>query len=184
MKIINLLPKPRQELLRQEATFRSLLSFFWISLFTFALVIAVQAGVKIYLQTQGNAINNSIEILQAQVKKQENSTVKKQITVINNYIADYKNLSTGIPKWSKVLKAFAPLPPRGVVVNSFVIDFNKKSVNINGTAPTRELVIELYNNILQDEKEFYNIDYPLENVAKPKDISFHFTFYIKDEVIK
>jgi hypothetical protein len=179
MKIINLLPAPRQQLLRQEAVFRSVLSFIWVTLFSFVIVIAVQVGVKVYLQAQDYSINNSIKVLQAQVDSQENSAVKKQVTSINNLITDYKNFSTAIPKWSRVLKAFAPLPPPGVTISSLTIDLSQKTIRINGAALTREQVIQLYNNILLDDKEFYGIDYPLENVAHPANVSFHFTFQLQ-----
>ena len=55
---------------------------------------------------------------------------------------------------------------------------------ISGYSPTRELVISLYNSILQDDQDFKNIDYPLENVAKAIDINFHFTFSIQDSLLK
>ncbi len=184
MKIINLLPPARQQLFKQEAIFRTLLWLIGISVFSFILVIACQLGVKFYLQNQARAISQNIETLQNQVKKQENSTTIKQINDFNNFITDYKNLGQAIPKWSKVVKAFAALPPAGVSVNSFSADFTAKTIQISGQSPSRELVIQLYNNILNDDKEFYGIDYPLENVAQPANISYHFTFKVREELLK
>lgn len=184
MKSINLLPKPRQLLLKDEAVFRSLLVFIWISIFSFAAVLAVQYGVKIYLQGQSSSIHQNVQQLQAQIKKDENSNLKAQVEEVNNNIADYKNLSDASPKWSRVLKAFAVLPPPGIKIDSFNINLAAKSVIITGASPTRELVIQLYNIILNDDKEFYNIDYPFENVAKPTNISFHFDFLIRDSLLK
>ena len=63
------------------------------------------------------------------------------------------------------------------------IDPVKKSISINGFSPTRELVIELYNIIRNDTKDFKNINYPLENVALPKDNNFHFVFFIQDKLL-
>jgi hypothetical protein len=88
------------------------------------------------------------------------------------------------PKWSKVLESFAALPPEDVGITSMILDLKNKSVNISGFAPRREEVIEFYNNILADTENFYGVDYPLENVAKPTDNIFHFTFYIKDELLQ
>lgn len=184
MRIINLLPKPRQQLLRDEAIFHSLLIFIWISLFGFGIVVLSQFGVRVYLQTEAQSVQASIDQLNIQVKKGENSNLKTQITQLNNFIADYKSLSDASPKWSKVIKAFSVLPPNGVLISSFTIDFAKNTIYITGSAPTRELVIQLYNNILSDDKEFYNIDYPLENVAKATNVSFHFTFNIRPSLIK
>ncbi len=184
MKIINLLPPARQKLLEQEAVFRALLALMGYSVLGFGLVVGAQFGVKLYLQNQATSIGASIAQLQSQVKRQENASTKKDIADINNYITDYKDLSSGIPKWSKVLKAFAVLPPPGVVISSFAPDFQSKKIIITGTASTRDVVIQLYNNILADSKEFYGIDYPLENVAAPKNDSFHFTFQVVDSLLK
>jgi Tfp pilus assembly protein PilN len=184
MRLINLLPKLRQQELRNEAVFYGLLIVFSLSFLSFALVFLVQFGTKFYLEAAGEALNNEIKQLQSQVNKQENADLKKQIQGINDVISDFNNLANASPKWSKIIKAFAPLPPEGVGINSFNIDTGKKTISITGHSPTRELVIRLYNNILQDSKDFSNIDYPLENVAKPADISFHFTFSIQDQLLK
>ncbi len=184
MKIINLLPKSRQQSLRDEALLRSLLKVIWISAAGFAVVVLSQLGVKLYLEDQRITIQNSINQLNFQVNQDQNAALKNQITQINNTIADYKNLSSASPKWSKVLRAFSVLPPAGVVINSLSINFAAKSVTITGVSPTRDLVIQLYNNIVKDSTEFYNVDYPLENVVQPTNNSFHFTFNIRDSLIQ
>lgn len=183
MKLINLLPKIKQMELRYESFFRGLLMIFILSLVSFAAVFISQLGAKFYLQAKGAAINAEITQLKSQVDKQENAGLKKKIQNINDIIADFNNLSVS-PKWSRVLKAFAPLPPSEVKINSFTIEPAKKSISITGNSPTRELVIELYNAILNDKENFYNIDYPLENVAKGTNVNFHFTFYIQDKLLK
>jgi len=184
MKIINLLPKPRQQTLRDESVLHSLLKVITISVVSFVIVIGAQLAVKVYLQATAAGIRTDVERLRQQVSKQENAKVKSEVEAVNAVITNYRDVALVSPKWSKVVKAFAVLPPEEVTVSSFVIDFTKKSITINGISPTRELVIELYNNILNDSKEFYNIDYPLENVATPKDISYHFTFYIHEDLLK
>lgn len=184
MRIVNLLPKKRQQELRYESMYRSLLTLFIFSLVSFAVVFMIQVGVKFYLSYQAGSIKNQISILQVLVAKQQDSDVKVQIKDINSFISQYNELAATSPKWSNVIKAFAVLPPKGVKINSFVVNSTNNTVTINGQSPTRELVIELYNKIKNDEKNFFDIDYPLENVAKPTNVSFHFTFHFKPELIK
>lgn len=183
MRLINLLPKPRQQELRYQAVLNSMLIVFSMSLLSFAVVFLAQFGAKFYLEAKVQAMDAEISQLKTQVNKQENASLKKKIQNINDIISDFNNLTVS-PKWSKVLKAFAPLPPDGIKISSFTIDAAKKSILINGQSPTRELVIELYNNILQDNRDFYNIDYPLEHVVKENNVIFHFTFYIQDKLLK
>lgn len=184
MKTINLLPKPRQQELRYEVMFRSLRFVCVLTALSFALVFLVQFGDKAYLQYQAGSIKNQIASLQAEVDKQQNSDVKDKVTAINNLITDYVNLGDNSPKWSNVINAFAPLPPAGVRINSFSIDPSDDSINITGVSPTRDLVIGLYNNILADSADFYNIDYPLDNVIQSKNVDFHFNFYIQKQLLQ
>ncbi len=184
MRQINLLPKPRQEDFRYMAVLGGLYLAFWITMASFILVLLIQFSVKVYLGRQLQSFQGQIGQLRTQVDKKENSQIKGQIKNINNRIADYKNLAENSPKWSKVLKAFAVLPPAGVKITSLNVNFGPKSVAISGLAPTRELVIALYDSIRKDDKNFYNIDYPLENVIKSNNVNFHFTFYIKDDLLK
>ena len=184
MKTINLLPKTKQQELRWEGVLHSLTVVIWISVASFAVVMLVQYATKLFLDYQTKSVQNQIAQLNQQVSKQDNATLKLKIKNINNVISDYLSLAAAAPKWSQVLKAFAKLPPQGIYINSFAVSVPTKAVLISGFAPTREKVIELYNNILQDSQDFYNIDYPLENVAQPTNITFHFTFYVRDNLLQ
>lgn len=184
MREINLLPKSKQSELHYEKVLHALFKVVWISVMSFAVVFLAQLAVKLYLEGQLRYLQAKTATLRGQVDKNENAQIRLEINAINNRIADFKNLSDGTPKWSKVLKAFAVLPPSEVRIETFNLDFTKKMVSITGVSPTREKVIETYYNILNDSKNFNNIDYPLENVAKPTDINFHFTFYVNDSLLK
>lgn len=184
MKDINLLPTNRQRELYYETILESATAVLWISILSFVLVFVAQFGVKIYLQNKSRDIDAQIKQLQGQVSKDQNAKIKAQIGVVNSQISEYQDLAGSIPKWSKVLLAFAPLPPAGLSINSFSVDAAQKSVTINGHSPTRELVLRLYNNIRQDDKDFYNIDYPLENLINATNVSFHYTFLIRAGLLK
>jgi hypothetical protein len=88
------------------------------------------------------------------------------------------------PRWSKVLLAFAEHVPTGIRINSFAGDLNKKELAIRGLSPTRDQVIELYNNVKADSADFPAIDYPLENVSKATNVFFHFTMSIDDSLLQ
>jgi cell division protein FtsB len=183
-KIINLLPKARQ----QELHFDSMLHSLWLvviwSVLSFAAVFLAQFGTKFYLQLQSRNIHDQIQALQAEVDKQQNADVKTKVQEVNNLIGDYHNLVVAAPQWSKIVKAFLPLPPQNVKINALNINVQNKSISITGLSPSRELVIQLYNNILSDKKDFYGVDYPLENVVTPTDNAFHFTFFVQDKLWK
>jgi len=155
-----------------------------LSFVSFALVFVCQFATKFYLQAKAKSTAEEIVQLQSQVNKGDEGVIKAQILKANNSIADYNTLAAAAPRWSKLLKAFPPLVPQGVEINSFNVNVPARSVGISGLSPTRDLVIQLYNNILKDDKQFYNIDYPFENIVNPTNVAFHFTFYIRDGLIQ
>ena len=114
MKIINLLPKPRQQELRYEAVLHSVWIVFALSLASFALVFLAQVGARFYLQVRAGDLQKQIVDLRNQVKNKENPKVKARVKAENDLVLDYKNLAAATPKWSKVIKAFVPLPPGGM----------------------------------------------------------------------
>lgn len=184
MKLINLLPKVRQQELVYEALLGRLIFVIWISVFSFAIVFATQYAAKLYLQKELQLVQLEVETVTKQNNKQDNAEIKNAIQQINNQILDYKNLIETSPKWSKVLKAFVKLPPEGIRVNSFSIDELTKRLSISGFSPTRELVLEFYKNIEADSKNFSGLEKYLENISKPTDINFHMVFNINPELLK
>ena len=184
MRLINLLPKPRQSEIRYEVVFKTLLKVFVVSLISFAAVFMAQLGTKFYLQAENASIQAQIDELRNQVNKQDNAVIKQKIQALNGEIADFNALAGNAPKWSRLIEAFAPLPPAGVKIGSFNVDASKKIVMINGSAQTREQVIQLHDIISADSDHFFNIDYPLENILKATDVSFHFSFSFKEALVK
>ena len=178
------MPKSRLRDLYQEMVFHRLLSAVWLSVFSFLVVIGVQVYAQFELQRRVVDFQGRIDQLKQQVNKKENSELKTQIKVVNNLIADYKNMTGAVPKFSKVLIAFSALPPENISINSLTIDPVKKTIMVSGFSPTREAVIAFYDAIKKDSKDFENVDYPLQHIVKAKDVPFQFNFNIKDELLK
>jgi translation elongation factor EF-4 len=65
-----------------------------------------------------------------------------------------------------------------------VSDTKTKKLEVRGFSPTRELVLEFYYNIKDDTDNFASINYPLENVSRPTDVSFLFTIELKESLLK
>lgn len=184
MRIINLLPKHKIKELYYENLFRSVMVGIQFAVVTFILVFLGQLGTKFYLVRQAADLDSQITAIKQQTNKEENTKLKNQISLINNRITDFSNLADATPHWSKALRAFAGNVPTGIKITAFNGDLGKKHVDIQGYSPTRELVIALYNKINSDTANFSNIDYPLENVAKENDVTFHFSFSINDSLLK
>lgn len=184
VKVINLLPKELQRQLLLRKWYRSLVRLSLLSGASFVLVILVFFGVWAYLNAARSTLAKEAEQLKQQSAKQETADLKKQIKAINSQIADYNSLATTVPRWSVLIRRFSALVPAGVQVQTFAVDSVKRQVSIGGFAPTRELVIQLHDNIERDTENFTGINYPLENVSKPANINFTYTFTVKENVLQ
>ncbi len=183
MKRINLLPQHKQSDLYYEDLYHSVNTLVVLSVVILLLGIVAQVLVWIYLQRKEVSIVERVTEMQQQIDKSENAQVKLEIREVNTLMADFEGLSNSTPQWSRVLKSFARLVPNGVLISSFIADSKTGEIEISGYSPTREQVIELYNNINGDKANFKNINYPLENVSKPVDVQFNFTFFIQDGIL-
>lgn len=183
MKRINLLPRAK----RHELNFERILYSITVAIVS-AIVILItgvllQFGVWLYLNQKMQTSVTEIEQLKLIANKSENSTVKEQIKKVNSQISDFTNLANKTPQWSKVLAALIADVPDSVKITQFAADVDKNEIIISGYSPSRDLVIDLYNNINADKTHFKNINYPLENVTKPTNVKFTFTFSIVDGVL-
>jgi Tfp pilus assembly protein PilN len=183
MKRINLLPKDKQRELGYERVLYSATVAIVLASIILLSGVVVQFGVYTYLKQQVSSSNLEIEELRRVANKSENATVKEQIKKVNAQLNDFTVLMGQTPQWSTVLAALVKNVPPNVKITQFDAAAAKQEVTISGYSPTRDLVIDLYNNINADKEHFKNINYPLDNVTKPTDVKFSFTFTIADKIL-
>jgi predicted negative regulator of RcsB-dependent stress response len=104
MKIINLLPKHKQEELRYESLFHSVLIASGIAVAILLLGLLVQLGLRFYLNHQTSAIQKDIEQIKQVTNKQENNEIRIKIRTINAQMNDFKSLSASTPTWSSATR--------------------------------------------------------------------------------
>ncbi len=184
MKEINLLPKPKQQELAYETLFRGIVRFVEVAGITFAVVFLGQFAIWSFLRTQEVSLAADIEELKIVTDKQDNAELKGEIREINAQITDFKNLLDGTPAWSQAVRQLVTHVPEGMRITNISADVKKKQLEIRGFSPTRELVINFYNAVREDPDHFKSINYPLENVAKPTNVSFSFVIILEDSLLK
>lgn len=181
---INLLPKSRQVQLKFRLWYVIGWRAYLVSAMSFVVVALALVGGVIYLDLVTRSLEVEANALKQQTDSKDNAELKKQVGVINGRIADYNVLAESLPKWSLFLSRFAAVVPEGVQIQSLSVDSASRQVRVQGFAPTRELAIALHDLILAESSSFADIDYPLENVSRPEEVNFHYTFSVKEEVLK
>lgn len=183
MKRINLLPKLKQRELVHERLFYSVAVTATLGVVLLLLSVLVQVGVWTYLDRSIGMMDTQIEELKVLANKSENAVVKKDILLVNAQLDDFTKLSSQTPKWSSVISKFIQHVPEGVKITQFTTDLKTNDITISGYSPTRDLVIDLYNNVNSDKDNFKSIDYPLENVTQPIDVRFSFTMTVAEGIL-
>lgn len=184
MKIINLLPKSEQTLIKQEKVFSTVRRAAVYSYISYGLLFAILVGTRFYMQQHLTNLNSLIAQQQEIISKQNNVNLKNAINNDNSTIQDYLNLAKNNPTWSKVLEAFVKDVPPGVEIQTFKTNTSTGQIQITGVALNRDaVVIQLRQNILNDPL-FENIDLPFDNLQQPSNLSFHYTFYVKTNLLK
>src|SRR5260221_2097408 len=100
MRIINLLPKARQQEFHYEMIFHSLTIFFVMSALSFGLVFLALFATRLYVQHQGSQIDAQTHQIQNVANKQENTQLRNQVKGINVTINEFQNLADAKPRWS------------------------------------------------------------------------------------
>ncbi len=183
MKRINLLPEPKRRELSYERIFYSIAVAAAAGVAILLLSVVVQFGVYLYLNGKVKSVDAEIEQLKRVANKTENNDVKKKIKIANAQIADFTKLSQQTPQWASVIAAFIKDVPQGIKITQFDAETVKQTITISGYSPTRDSVIDLYNNINTDKEHFKNINYPLQNVTQPTDVRFSFIFNVADGLL-
>jgi Tfp pilus assembly protein PilN len=183
IKRTNLLPKDKLKELTYEHVLYSVTVAIVASVVILLLGLLVQFGVWFYLNKKMVSSDEEIGQLKISANKTEDAAIKEHINLVNAEIQDFTALSAATPQWSTVLAAFVKDVPQGIKISEFDADATKKQITITGYSPTRDAVIDLYNNLNADKEHFLNINYPLENVSKPTDVKFTYTFSIVDGVL-
>jgi len=183
MRIINLLPKYEKEAYRKLRILSHLREFTLWSFVTYVVVLAILIGTHFYIQKNLFNIDNDIALEKQIIAKADNAAIKSQLDFNNGSVADYNQLAQTNPTWSRVLEGFSNLVPQGVAIKEFSANLADGKIQINGTAQTRDAVLVLRQNIIASSL-FQNIDFPLDNLQKPTNTSFHYTFFLKTGVLK
>jgi len=113
---------------------------------------------------------NSIQALKAQNFTDKIKQVDFNLSALNVSV----NILSPREAYDKILSSL----PVGVIVNRYtynLIDDDTASISIDGSAPDREKLVEVQNQ-LKLNPEFSGIDIPITNFAKKKDLAFSLKF--------
>jgi len=175
---INLLPaKAKQELsLKNLKRCIVVIGVFFISLcLLFAIFLIIIYLVLHSAQTETQHSNSLFS--QAQELEEQVHSLNQELSgLINKQLERVDQIQQEQQKSSWVLQKLSQISPANTRLS--LLEIEKQKVKIAGFAKTRKSAL-LFQQILEQEPQFINLDSPLSNFVKQKNINFFFSFDIK-----
>ena len=178
MLTINLLPPQEKETIRLErkVCLTVLYSvYFLVILVVFVCLLLVNV---LCLKSKISATEKLALTEQENMSVQNMKNIKKEITVLNKTLETLRQLADKTENYSFVLGDLSQLMPVGVKLSNFSFDSKTKTVVLDGWAPERSQVLVL-KEALEKSPKFSDVESPMANLLRQKDIIFRFSFVLK-----
>lgn len=172
---VNLLP-PEEKKNLQLADFSRLLIFLagWLSVFLavfILLLVSTYFSLFLLLREQ----NNLIAVRQQDPQTQYLVQTEKRIERSNQVVKKVQAKQSSMLIWTDLLKEISQLVPTGVYLNTLAYRADDNQISISGWADWRDNLM-IFQKSLEISPCFEQIESPLANLIKEKEIDFTFTF--------
>lgn len=176
---LNLLP-PQEKKRLEFVKFNSLLASLaiWLSVFLTIFVILLLSAffsLSILLQEQ----RRLIEIRQSDPKTQYLLEIEKKIEQANQIIKQVHLKQAEIILWTPLLEEISEIVPSGIYLNNLSYQATKGQISLSGWADCRDNLLN-FQKSLEESPFFEEIEAPLANLIKQKDINFSFTLHLNE----
>lgn len=168
---LNLLSKNRKKMLSYELLTRQILHISVVTCVYLLMVAAILVATRRMLIRQ-SALQRDIVTQQEQFTiAQEGELPAERIKQLNALFGRVALIQRSYRKWTPLLTALSSYVPGGVHFASMDIDQAQHTINIRGTAATREDLLALQKNF-STAKEFTNLSSPVSNLLERENIHF------------
>ncbi|MFY9457912.1 MAG: PilN domain-containing protein [Candidatus Spechtbacterales bacterium] len=173
---MNLLPPYQREIIHEEIITRLLFVVGGIMFFLSLIFLVLMYNVLLY-------INLQIPALEGRLVAEQKTQKANLVELVEGDIGELNSALVSIDKIRKkesfnfpyILRVIGSLMPEGTQMKS--ITYQGGNLAISGHADERSGVLKLKEN-LEKAKVFKNINSPLSNIIKERDIVFSFNFSI------
>ena len=172
---LNLLPsqdKKDLELAKLSRLIASLAVWFLIFLIIFTLLlVSTYFSLSILLDEQ----KKLIEIRQSDPKMQEVLKIEEKIKQTNQIVKQVYLKQEEMILWTPLLEEMTKIVPSGIYLTNFSYQAVDNQITLNGWANWRENLL-YFQESLEEDSFFKEVEAPLSNLIKQRNIDFSFTF--------
>lgn len=178
--MINLLPPQFKTELMREEKWKLVLILGMLFFFFLISFILILFAVKIYIQGQVEFLKILAVSEERFLQEGENKLLFEKISLVNQSLSKLNNFYKNQMNSTSLFEKISETLPPGIYLTDFSWQKEDFKISLSGKAKNREALFEFKNN-LENQKDFKEINLPLESWRKPRDIDFRATFQIKNE---
>lgn len=142
---INLLPDVKTKYIKTEHTKRLvILSATAVSIVAIAVVVILTIFVYGYQNTRLNSLSSSIKTNSVKLQKTDNLG---KILTIQNQLNSLSSLHAQKPVTTRLFDFLQEITPNNVQISSFTINFSASTIDIQGSAPTLDVVNQFVDTL-------------------------------------
>lgn len=175
--MINLLPPEEKQKLKQKKIQKMILFFGSLFFLFFLSSILGLLALNFYLEGEIAIQKAILKDFEEQLNKKENLKLKKEIKKINQEILEVKSFWSQkeviLPHLKKIVELLGP----EISLQSLSWQKTTNLFSLQGKAKKRENLVALRESL--QKEGFKEINFPLSNWVKPKEIDFFASFKIK-----
>jgi len=184
--MINLLPAQQKEEILQEKRWKlTLIAGIIILAFLICLVLML-FSIEIYISGQIEAQKVFLEIKEKEFESTGVQNLEKELNLANQTVLKLGSFYQRELNLTEILERVSGTLPPGTYLTTLSLtpltvtgkEEFVAQVSLSGFAPTREILLELKEN-LEQEKLFSETYFPPSNWVKPTDIDFSVSFKIR-----
>jgi len=169
----NLLPpQAKNELYEEEMKNLIIILGSLILIFLFSLTL-ILFGVKNYILEQANSEKITVDLEKKKLEDSEIQNLRTKIISINKTLSQLNFFYQNQVKLTEIFNKISDILPSQMYLTNFSYQKETNLVSLSGFSPTQEILLNFKKNL---NKEFSEVNFPLQNWIKSTDIDFQVTF--------
>lgn len=175
--LTNLLPPQIKTELRQEKIKKVIITFGLLTLIFFFSLSLVLFATETYLFQKFEAKKIFLDSEKTHSETSEFQDLKEKIISANKNLSQLESFYQKKFSLIGIFEKISRTLPSQIYLNNFFYQQNTSQISLSGFAPKKETLVEFKENL---EKEFLDVNFPLQVWTKSTDIDFQVNFKIKE----
>ena len=172
----NLLPPQIKTELHQEKTKKVIIVFGLLILVFFFSLSLVLFATTIYISQKVEAEKTFLDSETKQLETSKFQELKEKIILANKGLSQLESFYQRKFSPTEIFEKISNILPSQIYLTNLFYQESNSQISLSGFAPQKEFLVEFNENL---EKEFLDVNFPLQVWTKSTDIDFQVNFKVK-----